>query len=217
MTFRAPKETAVADRGPSPWAVARLSRSAFQPVPARSSAAHYVPATVSAAVEALVVGLYGFRAPFRDRACGSFGFGVSVLAELLRADRAAIAIQHELDTLNFPVGPSVSERTLLAKAEEDNGVPQITTSLAPAASLHAGDQAATTERITALQKEHATLQHRVQDLRRYLNVPGNLVHYEFLDAVPIHDTSPCGVVRLATPIIPRASRSGAQPLVPTAA
>ncbi|MCF3105335.1 hypothetical protein IPZ58_27625 [Streptomyces roseoverticillatus] len=222
MTFRALKETAVTDRGPSPWAVARrtLSRPAFQLIPARFSAVQgfYTPAAVSATVEALVADLAGFQAPVRDRACGSFGLGMSALAELLRADRAAIAIQHELDA-RFPAGPSVSEQTLLATAEEDNGVPQITMSLAPVAGLHSRAWVAVEamERITALQQEHAALQHRMQDLRRYLNVLGKLVHYEFLDTVPIHETSPCGIVRLATPIIPRAPRPGAQPLVPTAA
>lgn len=44
----------------------------------------------------------------------------------------------------------------------------------------------------------------IQFARQRLNTLLGFSNYELLDTIPLHETSPCGVIRLASPTVPRA-------------
>lgn len=104
--------------------------------------------------------------------------------------------------------------TIARTAEQDTLLPQ-----AAAPSLHGArdpflgpDSAVFAEEARRLADSARALIALIrEDLGRALG-PGD---YEYVDTVPRHDRSPCGVVRLATPTIPRAPGQPNSPSITT--
>jgi hypothetical protein len=107
----------------------------------------------------------------------------------------------------------VSSTALLSTSEADNKLPAITSSLvledADLFAHYSGhDPAGLIEDLCLLLKE---IGRPIQELRRVLEVLLGVCHFEATDPETALATSPCGVIRFAAPMVPRAPGCG--PLV----
>ncbi|MGW3563064.1 hypothetical protein ACWDSL_04025 [Streptomyces sp. NPDC000941] len=135
-----------------------------------------------------------------------------VILQLLDADRKRSGVWQQIKTQrNY--GISVDELTerLLARLEADSGLPGITTTLnRRQPRLRPVDEGQCIDPL--LWKQEVALSKRIVRLRDLLDLILGVVHYEFTSTIPRVDTSPCGVIRLAAPRVPRAPTLASDPL-----
>jgi hypothetical protein len=113
--------------------------------------------------------------------------------------------------------PAVSSPVLLSTSEADNKLPSITSSLVlddadPLTRYSGQDAAGLIEYLCLLLKE---IERPIQELRRVLEVLLGVCHFEAPGPAAALATSPCGVIRFAAPMVPRAPGCG-QPVSLTA-
>ncbi|MER6131874.1 hypothetical protein [Streptomyces sp. NPDC001815] len=113
--------------------------------------------------------------------------------------------------------PAVSSMALLSSSEADNKLPAITSSvvLGDTGSDTDSPGADTVDVIESLCLLLKEIEHSIQELCRVLEVLLDLRHFEAPDPAPSLATSPCGVIRFAAPMVPRAPGCG-QPVSLTA-
>ncbi|MBT2505944.1 hypothetical protein J7I98_08560 [Streptomyces sp. ISL-98] len=125
---------------------------------------------------------------------------------LLLQPKLLAAISTELAAADDPAAPSLSS-TLLAEAEEFTGLPAITSDVARLDEPKQQSHRADAHRIRELQCALTRLDAFTSWVRDTLAVDAGLRHYQYVDSVPPHESSPCGVVRLRAPLVPRAPGS----------
>ncbi|MBX7551566.1 AAA family ATPase [Streptomyces sp. tea 10] len=135
----------------------------------------------------------------------------TALSAWLDIGKAAHAFQEALTR------PSVSSTTLLSASEADNKLPAITSSLvlddADSLTNYSGrDPVGLLEDLCLLLKE---IERPIQDLHQVLEVLLGVSHFEAPGPAAALATSPCGVIRFAAPMVPRAPGRG-QPVSLTA-
>lgn len=167
------------------------------------------------------VGIRGRGVPAResleDLWRGRLTAGLTLRHRVAAAWRTASRARQYRDLLRClgaEPSPTVPTATLLAAAEKDTGRPQATAPSAHgvAAPVRASDPVGFVDedrRIAAALDALIALCEG--DLAQALGLRG----YAYVDTVPPHDRSPCGVVRLTTPTIPRAPGHSHSPSITT--
>lgn len=146
---------------------------------------------------------------FADR--GATGAAWAALSAWHDIGKSAHAFQEAL------ARPAVSSKALLSTSEADNKLPSITSSFVldaadPLTYYSGQDAVGLIEDLRLLLKE---IERPIQALRRVLEVLLGVCHFETPGLAPALATSPCGVIRFAAPMVPRAPGCG-QPVSLTA-
>ncbi|MFD7499586.1 hypothetical protein [Streptomyces sp. NPDC059850] len=131
----------------------------------------------------------------------------ALLLGLLRAEQERERIRREIAAQRtYGATQDALTSYLRDSAEEQTGLPSIRTDFNPAhPHLPVGDAAVdAVQRIELLRQQEAILSRRITRLRDLLALVLGTAHGDFAETVPPLDTSPCGVIRLAAPRIPRA-------------
>ncbi|MFI0818305.1 hypothetical protein ACH4TX_15765 [Streptomyces sp. NPDC021098] len=135
-----------------------------------------------------------------------------VVRQLLYTSRKLswIAAQIEMERVRRAVLGKIAER-LLASRKKDSGPPDVASVLK---ALRPAANADHCIKLRLLRAREAAFSRKIVRLRDLLNVILGTVHYEFTDIIPRVETSPCGVIRLAAPRVPRAPTAANDLLAP---
>ncbi|KAB1989774.1 hypothetical protein [Streptomyces triticiradicis] len=137
----------------------------------------------------------------------------AALSSLLYAEKSAHGFRETLARPDALTRPAVSSTVLLSASEADNKLPSITSPLIlrdeDSLARHSGhDPVGLLEALCLFLKE---IEGRIQQLREVLEVLLDVCHFEAADPPPVLATAPCGVIRFAAPMVPRAP-GGGQPM-----
>ncbi|GHB31419.1 hypothetical protein GCM10010346_63520 [Streptomyces chryseus] len=131
---------------------------------------------------------------------------------------ALVDLQEQLRRTLAVAARIPSQELLRAPAADDQTPPSIASSLIAAGSSDVRASALLQETFPgeSLERAQALLEALVLGLRRAVENVLGMRHYEYTETVPRHEKSPCGVLRMASPIVPRAPQSACAPAARTA-